>query len=187
VQKCHPTPGILDIGRYPGDTDDVAGQVAADLRRAGFESVPRPDIMAWKHRKLLMNLGNAVDATCADSDAADNLAQRAYDEGERVLTAAGVSVVSEADDRERRGEILCRRTDSVTPAGGSTWQSVSRGARGVEVDFLSGEIVLLGRLHGVATPVNALLQRVTQDLARSGGRPRSLDAAALLATLPPDV
>ena len=31
----------------------------------------------------------------------------------------------------------------------------SRGATGaVETDYLNGEIVLLGRLHGVATPVN---------------------------------
>ena len=65
VQKCFPTPGILDIGRVPDGVDETAEAIAADLRSAGFESVPRPDIMAWKHRKLLMNLGNGVDAAFA--------------------------------------------------------------------------------------------------------------------------
>ena len=50
VQKCHPTPGILDLGRVPDGTDATAEAIAADLRDAGFESVPRPDIMAWKRQ-----------------------------------------------------------------------------------------------------------------------------------------
>ena len=65
AQKCSPTPGILDIGRIPRRTDDLDEAIAADLRRAGFESQPRPDIMAWKYRKLVLNLGNGVDAVCA--------------------------------------------------------------------------------------------------------------------------
>ena len=183
VQKCHPTPGILDIGRVPGGTDETTEEVAADLRRAGFESVPRSDIMAWKYRKLLMNLGNGVDATCAPGEAADRLADRARAEGEQVLTAAGIAVVPAAEDTRRRGDILRSRTDDGIRRGGSTWQSVTRGASGVEVDHLSGEIVLLGRWHGVPTPVNELVQRATSDLARRGGAPRSLDAADLLARL----
>ncbi len=51
---------------------------------------------------------------------------------------------------------------------------------GVEIDYLAGEIVLLGRLHGVPTPVNEAVQRATHHLVRSGGAPRSLDAATLL-------
>ena len=34
-----------------------------------------------------------------------------------------------------------------------------RGTGSIEAEFLNGEVVLLGALHGVATPVNALLQR----------------------------
>jgi 2-dehydropantoate 2-reductase len=181
VQKCHPTPGILDVGRFPGGTDEVAEAVSADLRTAGFESVPRPDIMAWKYRKLLMNLGNGVDAACVPDGAADELAARVVTEGEAVLAAAGIPVVSGAQDRERRGTTLRRRED-LAPAGGSTWQSVTRGTA-VEVDYLSGEIVLLGRLHGVPTPANELVQQVTTDLARDGGEPRSIPAGDLLARL----
>ncbi|GAB3771168.1 2-dehydropantoate 2-reductase [Nocardioides ginsengisegetis] len=182
VQKCHPVPGILDLGRFPTGSDEVAEAVAADLQRAGFESVPRPDIMAWKHRKLLMNVGNGVDAACLPDGDAEKLADLARDEGERVLAAAGIPVVTDAEDRARRGDTLRRRTDRP-PAGGSTWQSLTRGLGTVETDYLAGEIVLLGRLHGIPTPVNALVQQVTADLARRRGPARSIPAADLLARL----
>ena len=52
-----------------------------------------------------------------------------------------------------------------------------------EIDYLSGEIVLQGRLHGVPTPVNEAVVAATRGLVRSGGAPRSLDAASVLASL----
>ena len=183
VAKCHPVPGILDLGRVPTGTTGLADAVSADLRDAGFESVARADIMAWKHRKLLMNVGNGVDAACVESDAADELARRAEAEGEAAIRAAGIPLVTAEQDKERRGEILQRRSDAA-PRGGSTWQSVTRGTGSTEVDFLAGEIVLLGRLHGVPTPACELIQQVTTDLARRGGAARSLDASQLLARLP---
>ena len=183
AQKCSPTPGILDIGRIPRRTDDLDEAIAADLRRAGFESQPRPDIMAWKYRKLVLNLGNGVDAVCAAGEAADELVRRARDEGDLVLRHAGVVVVSPEEDAERRGDVL-RSGDAAWQPGGSTWQSVQRGVGSVEIDYLSGEIVLMGRLHGIPTPVNELLQRVVAEVAREGGPARSVDAAALLARLP---
>lgn len=182
AQKCYPTPGILDIGRVPRGTDELTLSVAEDLHKGGFESVPRPDIMAWKYRKLILNLGNGVDAICAPGDDVEELVRRARDEGDLVLRNAGVSVVSGADDEERRGDIL-RSAKGPWESGGSTWQSVQRGSDSVEIDYLSGEIVLLGRLHGVPTPVNELLQRATSVLARSGAETRSIDAADLLAEL----
>ncbi len=182
VQKCHPTPGILDLGRYPDGTDDVAESIAADLRMAGFESVPRPDIMAWKRRKLLLNLGNGVDAACGPGEDSDELERRVRAEGEQVLAAAGLEVVTAEADRERRADLLRRRTDAG-PAGGSTWQSLARGGGATEVDYLAGEIVLLGREHGVPVPANALVQRTVRQLARSGGEPRSVPARELLAEL----
>ena len=66
--------------------------------------------------------------------------------------------------------------------GGSTWQSLARGTP-VEVDYLNGEIVLLARLHGVAAPVNELLQRATHRAAVDGAAPGSIPAADLLARL----
>jgi 2-dehydropantoate 2-reductase len=183
TQKCSPTPGILDIGRIPRRIDDLDCAIAEDLRKAGFESQPRPDIMAWKYRKLISNLGNGVDAVCAAGEDADELVRRAQDEGDLVLRLAGIVAVSPEEDAERRGDIL-RSGPGGWPLGGSTWQSVERGAGSVEIDYLAGEIVLLGRLHRIPTPVNELLQRVVAEVARNGAGARSLDAADLLARLP---
>jgi 2-dehydropantoate 2-reductase len=58
--------------------------------------------------------------------------------------------------------------------GGSTWQSLMRGLPTTEVDFLNGEIVLLGKLHGVPTPCNRVLQQVANEMARTGKRPGSI-------------
>lgn len=57
-------PGLLDLGRYPAGVDETALSVAAAFTKAGFVSEPRDDIMRWKYRKLVMNLGNAVTALC---------------------------------------------------------------------------------------------------------------------------
>jgi 2-dehydropantoate 2-reductase len=179
VAKSYPTPGILDIGRFPSGSDDVASAISADLRSAGFQSQPRPNIMAWKHRKLLMNLGNGVDAACRPGPEADRLADLAVAEGEAALAAAGIAVASAEEDRERRADHLRQRAD-LSPAGGSTWQSVTRGNGSTEIDYLAGEVVLLGRLHGVPIPACEAIQRATARLARDGGEARSLDAADLL-------
>jgi 2-dehydropantoate 2-reductase len=181
---CSPVPGILDVGRFPGGADDTTHRVAQAFRSAGFESEPRPDIMAWKYRKLVMNLGNAVQACCTDGEAAVELADRARAEGEAVLHAAGVPVVSVERDRERRGSILqVGEIPGRGRRGGSTWQSLRRGTGTVESDYLNGEVVLLGRLHGRPTPVNELLRRTALQLSRDGAEPGSLDAAELLRRL----
>jgi 2-dehydropantoate 2-reductase len=183
VAKCHPVPGILDLGRVPEGTDHLTGRVSADLRDSGFASMPRTDIVAWKYRKLLMNVGNGVDAACVDGPGAEELARRAEAEGEAAIRAAGIPLVTAGQDKQRRGDILQRR-DGAAPQGGSTWQSVTRETGSTEVDYLAGEIVLLGRLHGIPTPACELIQQVTNDLARRRAEPRSLDAADLLTRLP---
>lgn len=180
VQNSDTVPGVLDIGRFPDGTDEVAEAVAADLTAAGFISEPRPDIMAWKYRKLINNLGNGVDAVAAESPEAHELVRRCQVEGEAVIAAAGIPVATREQDTERRrGTIALRQVGK----GSSTWQSLARGAGDVEIDYLSGEIVLLGRLHGVPTPANELVQRTVHELLRTGGEPASLDAAKLLAQL----
>ncbi|CAN5412768.1 2-dehydropantoate 2-reductase N-terminal domain-containing protein [soil metagenome] len=179
-QHCSPVPGILDVGRFPSGTDATSEAVAAAFGRAGFVSEPRADVMAWKHRKLMMNLGNAVQACCAPGPDADTLRRRATDEGEAVL-AAGIPVIVVEEDRERRGDIL-----QVAPiaghecSGGSSWQSLRRGTGSIETDHLNGEGVRLGREHGVPTPVSALLQRTARRMAVDGSAPGTLDAAGLL-------
>jgi len=162
VQKCHPVPGILDIGRFPTGTDDTAERVAADLRDAGFESVPRPDIMAWKYRKLVTNAVGDVGTVLPDES--DELKPLVRAECEAVLAAAGIPVVSQQADDDRRGDVLAVRSDVRGP--NSLGQSIARGTSGLEVDYRAGEIVLLGRLHGVPTPANERVRRAAWDLLR---------------------
>jgi 2-dehydropantoate 2-reductase len=178
--------GILDLGRFPSGTDDVDDALASALRASRCESVARPDIMRWKYRKLLNNLGNAVQALCGtDLDSAD--AHAALDlltvEAEAVLAAAGIDPVTEAEDDARRGDHL--RLEPVAGAvrgGGSTWQSLARGS-GVETDYLNGEITLLGRLHGVPTPANVRIQALMTEVAVRRTAPGSMSATALLKEL----
>jgi 2-dehydropantoate 2-reductase len=181
-----PCPGIFDLGRYPTGSDDVAEGVARALAAAGFEAVARPDIMRWKYSKLLMNLGNVVEAACGPvaGDALDAVL-RARAEGQAVLAAAGIDAASDDEDAERRGTLVnMRPVGGERRGGGSTWQSLARGSGSVETPYLNGEIVLLGRLHGVPTPVNEVLLALGFELARTGAQAGSLAAADLLARLP---
>jgi 2-dehydropantoate 2-reductase len=174
--------GLLDIGRYPSGVDPVAESVAAALSGATFDSVPRADIMRWKYRKLLLNLGNAVEATCGPAGRTSALMGRVMAEGESVLAAAGVDPVSSDEDRARRGDLLALRpVDGRRRVGGSTTQSLLRGLPTVESDYLNGEIVLLGRLHGVPVPANALVQRLAAVAAATGAGPGGHDPDEVLA------
>ena len=182
--NCGPVAAILDIGRYPSGVDDTARDVAAALERANMVSVPRADIMRWKNRKLVSNLGNAVNAACAPGDAADELLRQVRAEGEGVLAAAGYDVATTAEDRERRGDILQRYPrENRTRGGSSSWQSLARGTGAIETDYLNGEIVRIGREIGHPTPANELIRRLAVTMAKERAEPQSNDAAAVLAQL----
>jgi 2-dehydropantoate 2-reductase len=93
-------------------------------------------------------------------------------------------MVTVEEDKDRRGNLLDGRPiEGVTRNGGSSWQSLARGAGSIETDYLTGEIVLLSRLHGVPTPASALVQRLANEAAASGERPGQHDAGALLAEI----
>ena len=170
-----PRSGLLDVGRYPHGVDDLSVRLADTLEAATFGSIPRDDIMSWKYRKLLMNLNNAVEAVCGRSGFRGRLGEMVQSEGEAALAAAGITVVSAEDDQARRGDALKIQPvgDDQHRSGGSSWQSLQRGTGTIETDHLTGEIVLLGRLHGVPTPANRALQDLAAHMARTGEPPGS--------------
>jgi 2-dehydropantoate 2-reductase len=179
--QCAPVPGILDIGRYPSGLDRTVHEISGHLVKAGFHSEPRDDIMRWKYAKLLMNLGNAAEALCGRVEGLDEAAAPLRAEGEAVLRAAGIDFASPAEDKQRRGDILQMRVvGGQERAGGSTWQSLARATGTVEADYLNGEIVLLGRLHGISTPANEAARRLVVEAARHGTPPGALTPSALL-------
>ena len=188
VVEAHAAPitGILDIGAFPNGVGPRGEKIAAAFETATFESVARADIMRWKYGKLLNNLGNAVDALCGPDHDARVVHRRAWAEGAAVLAAAGIDAVSQEEDSARRGDGFQWGGDAArSRPGASSWQSLARGTGSIEADYLNGEIVLLGRLHGVRTPVNLLLQRLAATAAREGRRPGSLPADELIQMLPP--
>ena len=187
VVAVHSTgfPGLFDIGRHPDGVNDIADRLAGTLRQAGFDARTVPDIMRWKHTKLLMNLGNAVEALTGTDARTSRIALLARQEGQECLAAAGIPFASAEEDRARRGDLLgeARAAGGQQHVGSSTWQSLARRSGSVEADWLNGEIVLRGRLIGFPTPVNALLQRLVADLAGQGAAPGGLSEDELLAML----
>ena len=166
VAYSSPVTGIFDIGRYPSGVDDRASAISGDLAAATFSSVARPDVMRWKWAKLLANLANSIEAICGPIGNESRLVPLVRAEGEAALRAAGIDFASADEDRERRGDLLSiRPVEGQRRGGGSSWQSLARGVGSIESDYLNGEIVLLGRRHGVPTPVNEVLQRTANRLA----------------------
>ncbi|ARE73939.1 MULTISPECIES: ketopantoate reductase family protein [unclassified Streptomyces] len=177
---CAPLTGILHLGRAAGGTDALTRAVAADLAKAGFGAPAVEDVMRWKYAKLLGNLGNAIQATTGPEPdpAKAALLLRAVREGKAAYRAAGIPYASDAE------QSLARDGKVEQPAGvrgGSSWQSLARGTGSVEADYLNGEISLLGRLHGVPTPVNDVLRHAANIFAREGLPPGAMSAVDLTA------
>jgi 2-dehydropantoate 2-reductase len=184
VQQSSPSAGVLDLGRFPTGSDALAERIADDLTDARFRAMADPAIMRKKHRKLLMNLGNALDALCGWEARDTDLYARAQDEGLAVLAAAGLDVQSPEEEQERRdGGVSIKPVEGQERGGSSSWQSLARGTGSIETDHLNGEVVLLGRLHGVPTPVNEALQRVATDAARTGRAAGSVPLEEITALL----
>ena len=174
--------GVLDVGCAHGGADPGAAAIAADLRAAGFEAEVRADIMAWKRAKLLTNARGVLQALVASPS--DRLGEAVEAEGQAALDASGLPSVPRAVLRERAARVACLPIDGRPRPGGSAWQSVARGSTS-EVDFLCGELVLLGETAGTSTPVNRIVQRAMHRLCRAGGPPGRLSEAELWAEMTP--
>lgn len=177
--------GILDSGVYPHGTDDRIAEVMAMLESANFSAKPVADIMRWKYGKLLINLNNALNAVCQKDEASDQLREILREEGRDCLDAAGIAYTDDEEIRQRREGIMKSApvVGGIARQGDSSWQGLMRGNRDIEADYLNGEIVLLGRLHGIPTPANAQLLREAVSLAREGRPPQSVSAADILARI----
>jgi 2-dehydropantoate 2-reductase len=186
-----PLAGLLWVGRYPGGTDETVERIAADLAGSRFLAPVTADVMRWKYRKLLGNLGNAIEALCGGrgpgrggvpTGAARELTAGVTAEGTAVLNAAGIGYASSAEIQAVRGDhVDFGPVTGIAYGGGSSWQSLSRGTGSIEADFLNGEIVLLGREHGIPTPVNEVLQRLANRAAAEHLPPGSLTPEEILA------
>jgi 2-dehydropantoate 2-reductase len=175
-----PTNALIDLGRYPHGEDDVSRELArlADASpHVLCESDPA--LMVKKYAKVLINLGNVPDAMSGIQGRLHAVTRAAIEEARDVYRAAGIR--SEIDDpaereryEQRHATMQYRIPEGDTFLGGSTWQGLAKGSPSTEIDWMNGEIVLLGRLHGVPIPHNTFLQRAARELVASGTRPGTI-------------
>ncbi len=181
IPAVHLEPGVVEvfadrpaggfrIGLYPEGQHPRAVDFARDLIQAGFDAAAVPSAMAWKHGKLLANLGNVLDAYVEPGVDLAPIVARAVAEGARTLQSAGIPFMP-------HHELVAEMTAHMAPGqtisgagrpGGSTWQSASRG-RPTEERYLNGWISDLAQELGASTPVNDALSRLGDiaDGARS--------------------
>ncbi|MEQ4722010.1 2-dehydropantoate 2-reductase N-terminal domain-containing protein [Nonomuraea sp. B19D2] len=181
---AHPYSGMLHVGRYPQGVDELAQRIADDLSKRGLVGLAQPDVMRWKHGKLISNLGNAVEALLGHVPGMADVVERARAEARAVLDQAGIAYSTPEEEAEVRGrKVDVRPIDGIARGGGSSWQSLARSSGSIEADYLNGEIVLLGRLHGVPTPVNEVLRREANRFAKEKRPPGSMPLETLLALI----
>ena len=189
IIRSTPKSGMLHLGRVPASADpaDVGllHHVAADLEAANFDAPLPPDVLPWKYRKLISNIGNILQALVARNGDWRPLATRAEAEARAVLDAAGIACTTDGDEREARAAgFTMKPVPGVVDPGGSTWQSLARGTGNVETDYLNGEIVAIAHRIGWTAPVNATLARLGRQAARAGAQPGAMSAAELEELLP---
>ena len=183
--------GWLTIGDAFSSRPSRLREIKHTLEKALPVRISR-DIAASRRTKLVTNLNNALPAVTGRplqeiyfSEQTSPLPLRLMREGLRTLSAAGLGTDSSLQALAMR--LAARLPEAVpaalfraasktrlggTPMFGSTWQSVMRGSP-TEVDYLNGEIVVLGEQSGYPTPYNARVVQLVHEVEESG-RFRSL-------------
>ena len=175
-----PVVGVLDVGRWPRGVDETAREMSELLGDAGFASIATEEIETLKWGKLLSNVLNALEVLCGPNAGTDDLSQMVRDEAVNCLTDHGVDVARARSLANERSKLVnYHPIGSIRRVGSSSWQSVLRGTGNVETDYLNGEIVALGRRYGIETPVNALLVRRANEMAREGRAPGTVSVSEL--------
>lgn len=190
IARGTPASGLMHIGRAPAaqttdhDRRFLAG-VAEDWTESGVTVKITDDIMPWKYRKLIANIGNAFQALLGSRDAGRPLIDAATEEARSVLDSAGITYTDDATEESARAESFDVAEVPGAPAelGGSSWQSLTRGTGSIETDYLNGEITLIARQQGLRAPINTRIISLSREAARSGARPGDITTDQLAAAL----
>jgi 2-dehydropantoate 2-reductase len=179
-----PRYGIFDIGRYPHGTNTYDDELARALEAANIVALVVSDVMQSKYGKLLFNLRNILEAACGIDADYKHLGTLLQAEAEAVYRAAGITWQNPAEAKVRREHLMrFAAVTGISPSGGSTTQSLARGAGSIETDYLNGEIVLLGRLHGIPVPANTYFLDLSARMIREKLKPGSISIAQAEADL----
>lgn len=184
IVRGTPVLGAFHVGAVPAGRDEsaVLDAIERDWAAAGMRIVRPADVMPWKYRKLISNIGNVFQALAGSGEAIGPLVRAAQAEARDVLDRAGIEVTddaSEAAERAAGGMEIGEVPGQPEGLGGSTWQSLARGTGDVETDYLNGEIALIARRHGLPAPINATVARLARRAAAEGRAPGDVTADEL--------
>jgi 2-dehydropantoate 2-reductase len=198
-EVVHTSAGPLGIGTWPTGLSDVAREVARAIGKTDIPAYTTDEIVVHKWNKMAVNLNNATfgllgisgQEAHADPEVRAWMAD-VYDEGVRVLRAAGIRF----DGPPGLGTVEKRIADLRGPAPTvrvpadeepkhrpSLWQDLYHRSGQVEADWFNGEIVRLGKAHGVPTPYSGLLLALITEMAQSRQRPGRYTVRELRARL----
>lgn len=179
-----PRLGIFDIGRYPSGRNRHDDDLAQALEAANIAAFVMPDVMQSKYGKLVLNLRNILEAAFGFEAGHKGIDALLRAEAEAVFKAAGIAWrdIGAADPR-REQLMRYQPIAGIDRLGGSTTQSLARGAGSIETDYLNGEIVLLGRTYGVPVPANAYFVDLSARMIRERLKPGSIPLAQAEAEL----
>lgn len=194
----HTADNSLGLGVYPKGLDETVDRLSAMLTRAGFSVTSYPTIMAVKWSKLFRNLNNALYAITGLSvleglkyEESRFMMADILEEALRVVNAEGIEIVPLAGHQppdkmiehlrrpgDRGFEIPSDEESALRP---SMWQDLYLKRGRTEAEYLNGEIVRLGKKHGLATPLNSLMVRVVNQMAHEKLMPGALTVSQLRA------
>ena len=185
-EVVHTSAGPLGVGRWPSGLSDAAREVTQAVAKTDIPAYATEEIAVHKWNKMAINLNNATfgllglsgQEAQADPEVRAFMAD-VYEEGVQVLRAAGIRFDgppgSSIEDRIRslRGPVtgVTLPADEELRHRPSLWQDLHHGGGQVEADAFNGEIVRLGRAHGVPTPYSALLLELITEMAGRRERP----------------
>ena len=179
-----PRHGIFDIGLFPNGSNSNDERLAACLEAANIAAFVQPEVMKSKYGKLLLNLSNILQGAFGLDADYKHLEALLQAEAEAAYTAAGISWLDVGAADARRDQMMrSRPIPGIERSGGSTTQSLERGAGSIETDYLNGEIVLLGRLHGVPVPANTYFVELGARMVREKLKPGAISVAQAEAEL----
>lgn len=192
VARFAGTSAVLHCSRVPSRLATARDRtlleaMREDWGRAHLDVPLPPDVMAWKYRKLVSNIGNVVQALVGPEGAQD-VVEAAEAEAREVIAAAGITMVD--DDTEARvreaGPHIAPVPGAPDELGNSTWQSLTKGRGNAETDYLNGEVVAIAHATGDGAPINGALARLARHAIATGARPGDMTPDELRACLPMD-
>lgn len=162
----HAGAGETVIGRYGGDNDQRAAEIAAEFTRCNLVTRVSDNIDGLIWGKLLINVGiNPITALCgipnsgiADLTNAGRLMEMLVLEAEKVARARGIKLPY--DDAPAKVREVARATGKNLS---SMLQDMNKG-HGTEIDFINGAIVKEGAKVNVPTPCNELITLLVKTM-----------------------